>query len=413
MHPQIKERGQALVIIAIAIVLLVAVLGLVVDGGNVFLDRRKAQGAADSAALAAALIRIKGQGDWVASALTSAKDNGYENDGVHSVVQVYSPPSDGPFVGNVEYIEVIITSHVNTYFAKVFGMSQVTNIAKATARSKASEVRAVLNGLAVVSLAPSSNCLNEKAFWVHGNTTLDITGGGVFVNSSNKDCAFIQQGGGSVRIHGAGQQITVVGGVSVQKPQLLSPGVSVGASAMNYPPPFFMPNASCGDEVAEVNADGTSMSPGTWSKKFPPEGITSLEPGVYCLKDGIDLAEDQTLAGQNVALIVLGGDVRFGSHANVNLDAPDKGDYKGLLIYVPTEVSAKVVLDGGPNATFQGTILAPASQIIIKGNDSTNGFHSQIIGYTVEADGSSNVVIVYEDAQNYDAVTMPEVQLSQ
>ncbi|HLE92491.1 MAG TPA: hypothetical protein VI753_15170, partial [Anaerolineales bacterium] len=60
-----------------------------------------------------------------------------------------------------------------------------------------------------------------------------------------------------------------------------------------------------------------------------------------------------------------------------------------------------------------GTILAPASPIIIKGMDSQRGFHSQIIGYTVEADGNSNVVIVYNDEQNYDAMEMPELQLSE
>ena len=45
--------------------------------------------------------------------------------------------------------------------------------------------------------------------------------------------------------------------------------------------------------------------------------------------------------------------------------------------------------------------------------ESQIGFHSQIIGYTVEADGNSNVVIVYNDEQNYDAMTMPELQLSE
>ena len=53
-----KERGQALVLIALAIVGLAAMAGLVIDGGNAFLDRRNAQSAADSAALTAALARV-------------------------------------------------------------------------------------------------------------------------------------------------------------------------------------------------------------------------------------------------------------------------------------------------------------------------------------------------------------------
>ncbi len=406
-----SERGQALVVIAIAIVLLVGVLGLVIDGGNAFLDRRNAQSAADSAALAAALTRIRGEQDWVATALTAAANNGYDNDGVKNTVAVYSPPADGPYAGNIEYIQVIIVSHVETYFAKVIGMSRVTNTLEATARSKPSEAREILHGMAIVSLAPTSNCANNKAFWIHGNAELDITGGGVFVNSNNQDCAFLQQGNGSIHIQGGG--ITVVGGVSIQKPQLLTSGVTVGGIPMNYPPPFFMPNASCGDEIAQINTDGVSMSPGSWSEKFPPDAVTNLDPGAYCLEDGIDLTGNQTLVGEGVVFIILGGEVHFGGDVNVTLSAPVSGDYKGLLIYAPMEIETEITLNGGPSSTFEGTILAPASDIVINGNSSSTGFHSQIIGYRVNVDGSSKVAIVYNDEQNYDAVTMPEVQLSE
>jgi len=406
------ERGQALIVIVLALVLLMAILGLVVDGGNAFLDKRGAQNAADSAALAASLTRIRGQQDWVAAALTAAANNGYNSDGVSNVVEVYSPPSDGPFAGNVEYIQVVITSHVDTYFAKVIGIQQVTNIVKATARSKPSEVRELLHGMAVVSLAPESNCASKKAFWIHGNTTLSITGGGVFINSNNKDCALMQQGNGGISIQG-GYKITVVGGVSIQKPQLLSPGVTVGGTPNNYPPPFFMPNVDCGKNTAEISADGTTMSPGTWDEKFPPQGVTKLDPGVYCLKDGFEVNSNQTLEGKDVTIKVEKGEVKLDGNATLILDAPDKGENKGLLLYLPMENDSQVVLNGNANSSFTGTILAPASEIVINGNLSSTGFHCQIVGYRVEAAGSGKVIIVYKDSENYDAITMPEVQLSE
>jgi hypothetical protein len=71
------------------------------------------------------------------------------------------------------------------------------------------------------------------------------------------------------------------------------------------------------------------------------------------------------------------------------------------------------VLNGGAGSNIKGTILAPAAPILIKGMDSKTGFHSQIIGYTIEADGTSNVVIVYNPEQNYESLSMPEVQLSE
>lgn len=407
LFTQRSQRGQALVIIALAAVGLVAMVGLVVDGGRVFLDRRTAQNAADSAALASALSRIKGQ-DWIAAANASAARNGYNNDGVTNTVQVYGPPKDGPHAGKAEYLQVVITSHVSTYFARVVGRDRITNVVEAVARIKLPEITELLDGAAVVSLAPTSDCNNRKSFWVHGEATLDITGGGVFVNSNNRDCAIFQNGSGSIRIRDD-HAINVVGGTSIQKPQLLTPQVTVGASPISYPPPFIMPDPGCGQE-AQVSEDGTSMSAGAWGDEFPPEGVTHLGAGVYCLGNGMNITGN--LEGNSVVFKVERGEVRFSS-ADIILGAPSSGNNAGLLIYLPMENNSRVVLNGGPGSAIKGTILAPASRIIIKGMDSRIGFRSQIIGYTVEADGNSNVVIVYNDAQNYDAMEMPELQLSE
>ncbi len=54
-----SERGQALVLIAFAAVGLFAFTALAIDGSRVYSDRRHAQNAADTSALAAALARIR------------------------------------------------------------------------------------------------------------------------------------------------------------------------------------------------------------------------------------------------------------------------------------------------------------------------------------------------------------------
>lgn len=403
------KRGQALIVIALAAVALVGMVGLVVDGGRGFLDRRKAQNAADAAALASAYARIKGDQDMVTAAMISAAENGYNNDGVRNVVELYSPPKDGPHSGDVEYIQIIITSNLDTYFARVIGRQKIINTVKATARTKSAEIKELLNGRAVISLAPASNCFNRLSFWVHGEATLDITGGGVFVNSNNQTCALIQQGSGSIRLE-EGYSIEVVGNASIQKTRLLTPDVTVGAGAVGYPPPFFMPKVGC-NKKAEVSLDGTSMTSGTWGDDFPPPGVTHLDGGVYCLDKGMQITGN--LEGHNVIFKVQHGEVRFGSSADIILDAPNAGDNAGLLIYLPMDNPSKVVLNGADGTIIKGTILAPASPILIKGLDSPRGFHSQIIGYTIEADGNSNVVIVYNKEQNWQSLSMPEVQLSE
>jgi Flp pilus assembly protein TadG len=420
-HPQIKsslgfnsrrgmENGQALIVVALAILGLVGMVSLVIDGGNAFQDRRKAQNAADSAALAASLSRIRGERNFASAALKVAEQNGYNNDGTTNKVEVHSPPISGPNAGDFEYIQVIIVSRLKTYIASAVGWREITNTVNAVSRTKTPEIRELLNGMAVVSLAPTSNCTNNRSFWVHGEATLDVSGGGVFVNSNNTDCALIQNGNGSIRVK-SGYQISVVGGASIQKPQLLSPGVVIGAGPMSYPPPFFMPKVGCGAKMAEISEDGSTMGPGNWDEEFPPEGVTHLQSGVYCLNDGFTI--NGSLEGSGVLFKVEHGEVRFNGEVVINLSAPKSGEFAGLLIYLPMENNSKVVLNAGSGSDIKGTILAPASPILIKGNYSKQGFHSQIIGYTIEADGNSNVVIVYNDEQNFDSMTMPEVQLSE
>ena len=397
-------------VIALAIVGLAGMAGLVIDGGNAFLDRRNAQNAADSAALAAALARVKSEPNVKATALEVAKQNGYDNNGTTNTVEFHMPPVSGPNKGKAEYIQVIIVSHVKTYVASVVGWRELKNTVTAVARTKSAEIREILNGQAVISLAPISNCINDVSFYVHGEGTLDITGGGVWVNSNNNQCAFIQKGSGSIRIRD-NNRINVVGAASIQKPQLLTPGVTVGVTPFSYPPPFFMPKVKCKDQEALVSEDGTSMSPGSWGDVFPPPGVTHLDAGVYCLDDGINITGN--LEGSNVVLNVEDGDVHFAGGADILLDAPNQGDYAGLLLYMPMDNHGKLVLNGGAGSKIKGTILAPAAEVHINGNDSGTGFRSQIIGYTIDVGGDSNVVIFYQEDQNFKTLTMPEVQLSE
>lgn len=402
------ERGQALIVIALALVGLLGIAGLVIDGGNAFQDKQRAQSAADAAALASAHARIVG-GNVVDAAMAAAAENGYDNDGVKNIISLYTPPKDGPHAGDIEYIQVIIRSTVRTYLMRVVGRPEIVNEVQATARTKTPEIGPLLQGHAIISLAPTSNCFNNLAFWIHGEATLSISGGGVFVNSNNQDCALVQQGSGSIRIqdeHG----INVVGNARVQKLQLFTPAITPGAQPIPYPPPFFMPNVRCADDAA-VSPDGTFMSPGKWGEEFPPPGVTNLGSGTYCLSNGMHITG--SLEGHNVTFLVTKGEVRFSSGADIKLDARDGGDNAGLLLYVPMENHHKVVLNGGPGSNIQGTILAPGAHVLIKGMDSKTGLHSQIIGYTVEADGTSNVVIKFLPEQNFQTLTMPEIQLAQ
>lgn len=128
------ERGQAIVIIAVAIFVLTGIAALAVDGGLYYADRRKAQNAADSAVLAASLARLRGE-DFVSAALLNAEKNGYRNDGERSEVLVAAPPASGPYEGDREYVQVTVVSRHKTYFGAVVGIRELLNSAQAVSRA--------------------------------------------------------------------------------------------------------------------------------------------------------------------------------------------------------------------------------------------------------------------------------------
>jgi Flp pilus assembly protein TadG len=133
------ERGQVVVIFALALVTMVAMVGLILDGGSAFAQRRSEQNAADLAALAAAndLIVNQGSADWVGTARSVAADNGFTHgeDGVTVDVTCWNCPGQAvtASVDGVQ-VQVDITAVHRNNFAGVMGMS--TWDVSATARSK-------------------------------------------------------------------------------------------------------------------------------------------------------------------------------------------------------------------------------------------------------------------------------------
>jgi len=407
----ISERGQAIILIVFSIIGLFGISALAIDGGSAYLERRKAQNAADAASLSGAISRIEG-GSWREAALASAKSNGYDNDGVTNTVELNTPPIGGPYSTNPEYIQVIVTSHLDTFFGPIIGFPKITVAAQAIAQTKPAEYGQMFPGYALISLAPQSKCDKKRGFFIHGEASITLRGGGLFVNSDNPDCAYIQMGSGSVRIEGD-FPFSIVGGASIQKPRLHTPyPPQTGAIPMSYPPPIQMPRVGCGSTIAEVvGEEEDTLTPGNWDYDFPPEGVTHLESGVYCI--GGDVIVDDVLMGDRVVLVIEHGSVQFGGGATVRLSAPRSGDFKGLLLYMPMDNHKSLSLNGNNGSEYTGTILAPSADIHLNGLESSRGYHSQIIGYYFDVDGTDNILINYIDDQNFDAYKMPEVLLSQ
>jgi len=184
------ERGQALIIIALAAIGLFGIAGLAIDGSAKFSDRRHAQNAADTAALAAALAKVKGASitDWKFAAKERAASNGYDSNFVTNTVNVYSCDETGSDcghnAGDSNYVRVAINSKIKTTFARVIGINQTQNTVEAIALSKSGYDGPAFGGNSLVSLALSGN-----GYDAHGTPTWNITGGGIMVNSSSSSSA--------------------------------------------------------------------------------------------------------------------------------------------------------------------------------------------------------------------------------
>lgn len=426
------QRGQALILIALAAIGLFGIAGLAIDGSAKFSDRRHAQNAADTAALAGALEMARGGAYWDTEALNRAADNGYDDDLVTNNVEVYNPPASGIYADCSDvhfdcndYVQVIITSHVNTWFARVVGINQTHNRVEAVASTFAENNSFNFGGNAIVALSPEGCALVAA-----GTTNVTVTGGGLYSNS-DESCAFKKTTcSGLVRVIDRNNNqgtITTVGGYQTNSncSESLDADFSVGAKQLPFPPRYQEL-----DEPAECSTAGgrtsdattTYLTPGYFDR-IPGNGNgwksnIVLSPGVYCV--GTEMrtnnGENLTVSGSFLAnpldpgvfiYFKPGADFTFNASSivilwgiNANNDS-SLSKYAGYLMYVAPDYASgtptNCTINGNSSDAFRGTIYAPYCNIKLNGTSSPSGFQSQLIGYTVDLSGTSDINLTYDD----------------
>ena len=123
-------------------------------------------------------------------------ENGYDNVFPSNTVEVHNPPVSGYYDDCTDvhydcndYIQVIITSTRQTWFIRVLGISEFTNVVQAVAAKKDQINNFNFGGSAVVALSPT-DC---KALSAQGNSNVTIIGGGMLSNSDNSAFARFRQ----------------------------------------------------------------------------------------------------------------------------------------------------------------------------------------------------------------------------
>lgn len=158
MNPHRNERGQVLVIVAVAMVAIVAMVGLVVDGGYAWGKQRDTQNAADAAAEAGAVVlaqRLAGvvpaktDADVAAAVLLAGSENNISppdawytdiyGNLLDDTGAITANRADAAKVGsgaippNAAGVEAIGSQTFDTFLVRVIGFDQLTATAPATA----------------------------------------------------------------------------------------------------------------------------------------------------------------------------------------------------------------------------------------------------------------------------------------
>jgi hypothetical protein len=147
-----SEKGQSIVIVAIVMITMLSLAGLAIDGGNIFLHRRRVQNAADAGAMAStrelAWIIVQcasGNADADSQVFQTLTDylgtNGYSEERDDEIVAYYVDKDEnrlgqvgaGSIPNSATGVEVLIEATLDTYFLQVVGVNSSRYAADATA----------------------------------------------------------------------------------------------------------------------------------------------------------------------------------------------------------------------------------------------------------------------------------------
>jgi len=128
-HATKYSKGQSIVIIAVALVVMVAMAALILDGGQLYMNRRAAQAAADAAAIAGANEMCKTKSE--AAGILMAENYAMTENGMTAATAWIEPNDELSTNQTVSELFVEVTMSADSFFAGIFGVEE--NTVKATA----------------------------------------------------------------------------------------------------------------------------------------------------------------------------------------------------------------------------------------------------------------------------------------
>jgi Flp pilus assembly protein TadG len=195
-----SERGAALIMVALSLVLLLSFLALTVDVGVGYAERRKMQNAADAAALAGsiALTQAGATGANVKVAIDSflaanganALDSAANPSAANWLYRTSTDPAAAPIVGaavgsgavpaGTTGVHVVARGSANTFFARVPGLISRTGIAQMTTGATAGGEFQVVDIVVLVGRSGNSDddaCSNLRSAFLPTQACYQLVSG--------------------------------------------------------------------------------------------------------------------------------------------------------------------------------------------------------------------------------------------
>ena len=408
------ELGQAVVLIAIVLLGMLMMVGLAIDAGQLYSARRAMQEAADAAAYAAAVTLYQGgtQAQAFATAAVDSTTNGFTHNGSNIWITVQQPTT-APYNTN-RFVEVTITQDVRTALVPAQAtLNRVTVRAIAGADS-------LNNDYAIMALDRNAT---PNAFVVGASATLNISGGGIVVNSTAGNAAANATPLSDWNISCPSTNacnIDIAGGTASSWPAARpgSPDYYNGARSgqpqvtdpfAGYPKPSTT-NLPCGTQAACTNRGGFGPGSNTLGTGIYTGNMSNknLCHGTYILKGngfGGDIGVDTTSIDPVTGDVCDGKVFIFNTMSNypavggtcssmgvsgnhdITMYAMTTGTYAGLLVYQDAACTAPMVFGGTAfSLTATGTIYLPNAAFSANGHPTING--GQIVAKTIDLQNS-------------------------
>jgi Flp pilus assembly protein TadG len=441
------ERGQALVLFALLLVVIIGAAGLLVDGGMAWANRRQAQSAADLAALAAAkaVADLGFKCDAASKTAATAAANAVAGFNGFGTVAVEYPATTSTHTG-CSYVRVHVSRSMNTTFSRVVGQTTWTPAASAVV------MVAQMQGAAAAKCTFCSlNKSNDNhTLLVQLGSTL-IVDGDIYVNSSNGlkngdpttpvKLNDWYVGGDGFDIFGTGgrieaETISVVGGwethdngiavarngtcAAADKPDPLAyaklkpplhsnvcihqPVLPDPLAAFPVPNPIDYPTRST-KQAKYAGSASYVIQPGVYGGGIKIEGTANvtMSPGVYYMAGGgFSVGGTASVSGVGVTIYSgpssgkkgAAGPIDIQTNGTVVLSPPTTGATKGMTMFLDRASIATITIQPSGTAQCATTAAAAVPHGCIGGISGTIYAAHDDATVIVKAAGTANLQIL-------------------